>query len=561
MIGAPMIRSRLRAIGAVIPSISPSLVPLLLLLFGSTQALAAGKRVGIPRFEGKQEALVRKKVMQAVKAHGYVLVKSREMGAAIASTGTSLDSEDGLKTLAKELALTAIITGEVGPRRAKIVVHDGGDGSALGDASFAGASPRKVAVAVGRDFWRKLGADVGKGHLPSGSKKEQKAAVAEAPEDNEESADTGGDEAPEAKTKGEPAESSESASDEGEKAPPSDKKKEKPKTEAPPEEAQAPSEPATPSGLPWLDVGVQVGGINRALSYNQNQSVLAPYTLGLGPVVDAKVIVYPIAPFLAGWVEHLGVEAQIEQGFGISSSLAGGGKYGNVVHDFGGGLRYRIPFAGGQELDVSATGGEHAFTFTSTSTGNRATLTTLPDTIYHYLRGGVGVRVPLPAGFSVSVAGGYRYIFNKGGTEISSRNFFPHLTVMGADADVVVGYTINPSFEVRATGSFRRYWYSMHSVVADRGVSDIAGGAVDQYLVFTGGIAYLFGGGASKSEPAGEEPPPPPAPKAKSRHSSDSDSDSADDDSKGGDKDKTSGDKGKGKGSKDKSDDDDDDDK
>ena len=174
-----------------------------LLLTWSAGAYAAPKRIGIPKFDGKQEALIRKAVMQALQVHDYELVKSREMEDAISSTGAHLDSDDGLKTLAKELALAAIITGEVGPRRAKIVVHDGSEGSVLGDASFAGANPRKLAVEVGRDFWRKLGADVGRGQVPHGAKKAQKAAVAEAPEDSEQAPAGGesGDEAPMAEKK------------------------------------------------------------------------------------------------------------------------------------------------------------------------------------------------------------------------------------------------------------------------------------------------------------------------------------------------------------------------
>ncbi len=101
------------------------------------------------------------------------------MASAVSSTGANLDSDDGLKMLAKELSLTAIVTGEVGPKRAKIVVHDGGEGSVLGDASFSGANPRKLATEVGLTFWKKLGPDVGRGHVPSGAKKPSGAAEAE----------------------------------------------------------------------------------------------------------------------------------------------------------------------------------------------------------------------------------------------------------------------------------------------------------------------------------------------------------------------------------------------
>jgi hypothetical protein len=498
----------------------------------SAGATAASKRVGIPKFEGKQEALVRKNVMKALKAHGYELVKSREMDAAIASTGAHLDSDDGLKTLAKELALSAIITGEVGPRRAKIVVHDGAEGSVLGDAPFVGANPRKLAVEVGRDFWRKLGADVGRGQVARGAKKAQKAAAAEAPEDNEES--TEGGENAEDKSKSGGAESSEEATPEGEA---SGNKKTKPKMEeTPPEEAAGPS---TPSSYPWLEVAVEFGGLNRNLSYHQDQSNprLLPYSLGLGPIVTGKLVLYPAEPFLAGPLENLGVEGEIEQAFVSSSLQSGAGSFTNIVHDFGGGVRYRIPFGGTNQLFVSGTGGEHAFTFNGS---NRVGLN-IPDTIYHYIRPGAGVRVVLPIGISLSLEGGYRYIFNHAGPQFSGERFFPHLTVAGADVELGAGYALTRSFEARIDASWRRYWYAMHSTVADQTAGlDIAGGAVDQYLTVTAGVAFTYGGGVAKSEPGAEEPPPPPPPKpgAKGRrHPSDSDEDSqkSDGDSDSGD--------------------------
>ena len=124
-----------------------------LLLLSSAAAEAASKRIGVPKFheEGTKEAAVRKKVMQVLKAHGYELVRSHEIQGAMSRTGADVDSGDGLKTLAKEMALSAIVTGEVASKRAKLVVHDGADGSILGDASFAGANPAQAREGGGAD--------------------------------------------------------------------------------------------------------------------------------------------------------------------------------------------------------------------------------------------------------------------------------------------------------------------------------------------------------------------------------------------------------------------------
>lgn len=528
-----MTRSGLGGSGAALHAALAATLAATLISTWSPGATAAPKRIGIPKFDGAQEALIRKAVMQALKVHGFELIKSRQMEDAISSTGAHPDTDDGLKTLAKELALAAIITGEVGPRRAKIIVHDGGEGSVLGDASFSGANPRKLAVEVGRDFWRKLGADVGRGQVPRGAKKAQKVAADDAPEDDEaagEGAAEGGDEAPmaaekKAKPKPEPtAESSDGAAPEAEAPPPPRRKKPKPKMETPPEEA---AEAGAPSTVPWLDIDLGLGGVNRSLGYNQvpamtNNPPLLPYSLGFGPTVTGKLVFYPVAPFDGGPLADLGVELKIEQSF-VSSS-GGGANYTNVVHEFSGGLRYRIPFAGADQIYFSATGGEHAFTFNGT---NRTTLR-IPDTIYRFIRPGVGLRLALPDGFSFSIGGGYRYVFNQAGPQIKD-DFFPHLAVQGADAEIGGGYALSQYFEVRLEVEWRRYWYAMHSVAADTPMFDIAGGAVDQYFTFTASIAFMFGETAPKSEASGEEAPPPPPPKSKAkgrRHHTDSDDES-----------------------------------
>ena len=143
-------------------------IPILVVCLWAGAAHAA-KRAGVPAFDGAQEALVRKKVMAVLQAHGFELVKSRQIDSTLKSLGTRLDSNDGFQALAKELGLQAIVTGEVGKKRAKISVHDGKDGSLLGEANFAGANPRAIMNEVGRSFWSKLGGEIERGKTPSGS--------------------------------------------------------------------------------------------------------------------------------------------------------------------------------------------------------------------------------------------------------------------------------------------------------------------------------------------------------------------------------------------------------
>jgi hypothetical protein len=490
-------------------------------LLSSAAAQAAGKRIGVAKFEGAQEAMVRRKVMASLKSHGFEVVGSREMQDAISSTGASIDSDDGLVALAKELALSAIVTGEVGPKRAKVVVHDGAEGSILGDASFTGANPTKLSTTVGLEFWKKLGPDVGRGHVPSGAKKAKApAGEGEAAAGGEGQGEAGEGQAA-AKPKMETADG-EAAAEEA----PAKKKRRKPKMEEPPPEEA----PGAPSGLPWLDFEVGLGGVNRSLRYNQNVQVngsqlLLPYTLGLGPVAVVHFVAYPLDPVVGGAIGGLGLELDVQQGFAISSSLTvpvtmNGmtinvtTNYANTVHDYAGGVRYRLAFGGSNDIYLSFTGGEDAFTFSGV---NRPTLP-IPDTIYHYVRPGLGMHFLMGGLFSLGLSGGYRAVLNGGGPQLADprTGLFPHLTVAGADAEILAGYRLGQSLEARLGVEWRRYWFNMHSQMNDRA---IAGGMVDQSFAVTARIALLIG---SSSVPRSEggaaaEPPPPPPPNPKGR--------------------------------------------
>ena len=201
-------------------------------------------------------------------------------------------------------------------------------------------------------------------------------------------------------------------------------------------------------------------------------------------------------------------------------------------------MRYRIPFGeAGHQVWFSGTGGEHAFVFTGRQ--KYPNPLEIPDTIYRYLRAGVGLRLELPSDLALGVNAGYRLILNGAGAQFGQ--FFPHRTVGGVDAEVYVGYRVTPSIEVRLGGELRRYFYNMHSTQADKdaaaagGTVKVAGGAIDQYISFTVGAAFMFGG-TERPEAAGddEEAAPTPKKKHKRHHESDEDSDEGGGDEGGG---------------------------
>jgi hypothetical protein len=204
-----------------------------------------------------------------------------------------------------------------------------------------------------------------------------------------------------------------------------------------------------------------------------------------------------------GALANLGVEANLEQAFGITSQIGmtstfpTGATFPTTIHEYAGGARYRF-LLGGTQLFGTLTGGEHAFAFHSPSANvNRSNLD-IPDTIYRFIRPGVAARIEVIPSLAISLAAGYRYVFNGAGQirdgAIPNANF-PHLTVGGVDASVGIAYKLTPYVEARFSADIRRYFYSMHSTMNDltaASMPGIAGGAVDQYVSATGLLAFLY---------------------------------------------------------------------
>ena len=61
-----------------------------------------------------------------------------------------------------------------------------------------------------------------------------------------------------------------------------------------------------------------------------------------------------------------------------------------------------MPFGAGNYFYGSLTGGEHAFTFKSTGDAAMRANLDIPDTIYRFLRPGVGFHFELPAQISLA---------------------------------------------------------------------------------------------------------------------------------------------------------------
>jgi hypothetical protein len=472
-------------------------------------AAPAKARVGVLKLEGAKGALIRARVTKALKQQRIEVVGPRAIEAAARQSSASLASNRGFAAVAAELAVSAFVTGEVGVKKAKLTVRNGLDGAPIGEATFTGANPRKLAAEVARGFWRRLGPAIQQGAVPASAKNARRPAAAER-EDEKEEAEAEKDQADD-----------DAAGDDGDDdevhpgaaASPAPARAASPRPRpqrggdaggetatlrarkggaAPP----APAPPGAAGSRPAFDVSVGVRGFSRSLTYHQAAAgtSLFPYHLRVGPALAVDAIAYPIAPFSRGKLAQLGLEAHVEKAVGVDSvidpmpSYPTGATFVTDSHEYRGGLRYRIPLGAGSEVDLPIVEiGQRVFEIKDGGGADRTSLA-LPNVAYLYARGGLEARVQLRWGLSVIAGGGYRYVFNRGGA--IADDYFPRLRVQGVDAHLGAGVAVMRTLEVRASVDFSRYFYDMRSQSGDL---YLAGGAVDQYLSATIAAAFTLG--------------------------------------------------------------------
>ena len=498
---------------------------------GTAHAKAHGKshgaapKVGLLTFTGPGEAASRNAVEKALKSRKIVVVPASDLTAAARSAHVKLDSNDGFKAVAKALDLTAIVSGEVSKKKATITVRTGDDGSVVGEETFQGADPKKVAVTVGKTFWKRLAGAFNKTKHPSGG-------GFEAPPPEEEPASTGSAEASNESTKADEAPPAESRREK--KAEKSEEKSET-KTEEKSDKSEksktAEESESPPSSGEAVDVSAGPAWFMRSLSFNQPRNDLsntkvASYSLPRAPALFLRGDIFPGAlAGMDGVAGNIGLTVDVSYLLPVVKSSGTGGNYNTSGLAYALGLKARLPLG----LFASVSYADQTFKLTKTNSSMADSV--VPGTNYKFVRADVGIREQVTPTLMLQANAGYLQCLGKPG-DIGSSTYFPRVTCNGAEAGVAAGYRLAPSFELRAGVDWRRFGLNFHVKASDVNndpsmTPPIAGGAVDQYIQIYAGIAYLIGGGGSESghaaEPASGDEGDKPAKAAKSEKAEKSD--------------------------------------
>jgi len=447
-------------------------------------ARAAGKggRVGVVVMRGAGEGPVRAKVTTAIKANGFQVVGAQQLDSTASSLGVSLDSDAGFKAVAKELNISAFVTGEISRKKADLTVRNGADGAALGDASFAGANPKKIAAQVGADFWRQLGPAVRQGKPPSGSK--TKAAIAEEAPPAE--AEEGGSEPPpppEPKKKAKRVEKRAEESAEAEPAKGEGEAESKPaKGEAAgkekEEEEETPSSSFGGAAGPALALGVGGRALFRRLNWHQTpMNNLPPYALSPGPEGTVWLETYPGAFVTKGFAANIGVFANFDQGFGVTSTTTDGAKLTTKFQEFTGGVKVRLPLNNMLAPYASVAYGSQVFKLESS---NGAT-SVVPSVAYRFIRLGLGTRVAFTPAASADIGAAFLLVTDLGKLNgyIAAANYFPHATANALDVGASFSYRIIKLVGARVGVDFLQYGLDFK---VRPGETPVAGGATDRFI-------------------------------------------------------------------------------
>ena len=251
------------------------------------------------------------------------------------------------------------------------------------------------------------------------------------------------------------------------------------RVEAPATPAPDPVEASTGAGArPFLEISVGSRVFSRSMAFAQNVNGLAGYHLDHGTGLVAEMALHPFGASAATantWAAGLGVYGTVNLAVGLGTQVdASGASSSTDAYGYEAGLRYRIAAGifdllprGSYLVDSFVTRGDQS-----------------PNVHYQVLRVGLATRAALSARFSLRASLDYLHVLSAGALTSTT---FPRASANGVDVALGAGYEIGKTFELQASAALRRYGFDMRSQPGD---SVVAGGASDQYLSMTIGMAY-----------------------------------------------------------------------
>ena len=489
-----------------------------------TAQAASPRRVGVVKLTGPGEKAIRAWVMRAVKTNRYQVIGGEQIEKVARKQRVGLDSDASFEVVARALGVTAFVTGQVSRQRATLAVRDGSGGAIVDSATWAAPDPRRLAISVGRTFWKRLGPAIARSRAPSGAKLDVAPENETLPVDGEEGV-SAGDAVPEEASRApskvaaappppprtgnrrSPARSdakSETSDDgkprrdrEGSDDQPGDGDDETTAVESAKVRrrgGEAAGEPAT-AGIEQLDeaLSVAVGpryGL-RSLSYvDDRYDMNSSYSLPRAPIVGVDADFFPGALATRGALASFGVTGSFEYLLPLVKSRPFGGGPASTTRGFAGsvGLKIRLP------AGFYLTGGIGDRYFEIVDKPN-VDPSDVPAVDYQFIRGGAGVRRRLASTVMLMAHGAYLHCLKLG--QIAGASYYPNAKGAGFEGGLAFGFLISSSLEVRGGVDVQRFGLAFNVKYDDfLNGARTAGGAVDLYSEAWVALAFLIAPGA-----------------------------------------------------------------
>lgn len=422
-----------------------------------------GKRVVVRTFEGPRSAKVRDSVVESLSSEAEV-VPSKDVQRAADKLSADPDSADGRVAIARELEIDAWVEGRVAKKgrnwTVTLSVASGADGEASEAGTVSARDPVALSRKAGSRAWDELSGAIGQASRPE-PEREVVAKKAE-PEPEEEPE--------EAVAKAEPEE------------------------DEPQEDEPQEDEPEGDDGELPMALGIELGlgGFTRDFEYRENLSALPTYDIGAPPFGRLALQWFPAAHFQDDALAHIGLRAEGQMAFGLSSGLAdgNGGEFTTSSHLLEVGVRVRLPL-GMFQVGGDVSYGMHKYAIDSASSAGGEIDPGIPAVDYAYVRLHVDVTAALGDNASIALGGGLLPLLGSGEVE----TWFPRSGGLAIEGNVTFAYGLFSSLDLMLSLTARRYAITLDPTVDDVNAGmRIAAGMVDQYVTGQLGLRFRLGG-------------------------------------------------------------------
>lgn len=418
----------------------------------------AEPRVTVHDFYGPDGPRLRGQVARVLERQDDLTVVSQhEIDKTARRLGVDPFSPEGRKALARELQLSAWLTGAVkksaGKMTLTVIVYDGAEHARVGRTVLVAHSTSSLKRAVKKDLWRKSkdALFLALAPLPSGRAPIEEEAMAAAESNTERKVSPYMPKAPKPTLTAVSSAPRVAADAHDDRMLPPTMRKDRADT---------------------MRAVIGFGSPYRALSYSDPITTsLGDYQLGGAPMLDLAAEYYPAHAVTDSWASWLGLDVAAAVAFGASTTDREGNRYKSRYDAYRVGLKGRVPV--GRHF-ISAFSG-YAISRLSVTSENKGIQAPTPNVDYRMIRSGLGAEFALSDSLAFGTELAYLYIMSVG--EIGQ--WFPRTTVGGVELGLNATYALSGRFFARASAVYQRTFFDFHSRPADQRV---AGGAADQVV-------------------------------------------------------------------------------